>query len=115
MAEAPEKKAEAAVEAAKAEALGRRQEDGSVVVPLVTDEGTVEVTLAHPTLWYEGAVQHLTAGRITEWVRLAVADEESRVRYDSVRKRYRDLDNFLTAWSQATGETPGESQGSSDS
>jgi len=111
MSEAPEK----AVEAAKAEAVGKRLEDGSVLVPLTTDEGTVEILVPPPALWFEGAVEHLSAGRISEWVKLAVEDRESLDLWNSRRKRYKNLDDFLTAWSKATGESPGESQGSSTS
>jgi hypothetical protein len=102
--------------AVKAEAKAVRREDGSTVVPLVTDDGTVlDIIVPAPAEWYEGAVEALTAGRISEWVKLAVEDSDSRIRWDSVRKRYRQLDAFLTAWTKATGESPGESPGSSAS
>jgi hypothetical protein len=114
MPKAPENDAPA-VEAVKAEALARKLEDGSTVVPLVTDEGTADIAVAPPARWYEGAVEHLTAGRISEWVKLAAADEESLVRWQGFRKRYCDLDAFLARWVAATGETPGESKGSSSS
>lgn len=107
--QAPEK----ALAAVKAE--GKRQADGSVIVPLVTDEGTVDITVPPPALWYEGAVDALQAGQITKWVELAVEDPLSIAAWRSVRKRYRDLDAFLTAWVGASGEDPGESQGSSAS
>lgn len=110
---APEEKALSAV---KAEAKGKRLEDGSTVVPLVTDDGTVlDILMPPPSDWFEGAVEALSAGKVSEWVRLAVEDEESLQRWASVRKRYRQLDAFLTAWTEATGESPGESQGSSGS
>lgn len=102
-------------ETVKAEAVGKRLEDGSTVVPLTTDEGTVDILVPPPAMWWEGAVEHLTAGRINEWVQLAVDDQESKDLWNSRRKRYRDLDGFLSAWSGATGETPGESSGSSAS
>jgi hypothetical protein len=114
MTKAPENEKDAA-QAVKAEAVGKRLEDGSTLVPLTTDEGTVEILLPPPALWYEGAVEHLSAGRISEWVKLAVEDQESVDLWNSRRKRYRDLDAFLTAWSNATGENPGESSGSSAS
>lgn len=110
---APEEKALASV---KAEAKGKRLEDGTVIVPLVTDDGTVlDILMPPPSDWFEGAVEALSAGKVSEWVRLAVEDEESLQRWASVRKRYRQLDAFLTAWTEATGESPGESQGSSTS
>ena len=112
--EAPEQE-DKALAAVKAEAIGKRLEDGSTLVPLVTDAGTVEIHVLAPALWFEGAVEHLTAGRISEWVKLAVDDPESIVRWNSLKKRYRDLDAFLTAWTNATGESPGESEGSSAS
>ena len=107
--QAPDQKA---LDAAKAEATGKRLEDGSVVVPLVTDEGTVDILIPSPAMWYEGAVEALRSGRISDWVTLAVDDVETLTAWRSVRKRYRDLDAFLTAWSQATGERAGESPGS---
>jgi hypothetical protein len=110
MAKAPEK----AVEALKAEAVGVRHADGSSTVPLVTDSETVEILVPPVTEWYEGAVEHLRAGRITEWIKLAVEPDEL-LKWNSVRKRYRHLDAFLAAWTGATGEDAGESTGSSDS
>lgn len=111
----PRKVSDDALTALKAEATAARQPDGSVRVPLVTDEATVEIHVAAPPEWFEGAVDALQAGRISEWIKLAVADRESLDLWNSVRKRYRDLDAFITAWSKATGESPGESQGSSTS
>ena len=116
VAEAPAKAEEKALAAVMAEARGKRLEDGSTVVPLVADDGTVlDILMPPPSEWFEGAVEALTAGRVSEWVRLAVEDEESLQRWASIPKRYRQLDAFLTAWTEASGESPGESQGSSSS
>jgi hypothetical protein len=69
---APEEKALATV---KAEAKGKRLEDGSTLVPLVTDDGQVlDILMPPPADWFEGAVEALSAGRVSEWVRLAVED-----------------------------------------
>lgn len=113
--EAPEQEDSKALEAVKAEALAVRHEDGSTTVPLITDGGTVDITIPPPTMWFEGAVEALTRGQISAWVKLAVDDPEAIVAWDSLRKRYRDLDGFLERWSKATGESPGESSGSSAS
>ena len=110
-----EKAPEQDVAAIKAEAVGKRQTDGSTIVPLITDGGSADIVVPPPSMWYEGAVEALTAGRISEWVKLAVEDQESIDRWNGLRKRYRDLDAFLTAWTKATGESPGESSGSSAS
>lgn len=114
MSQAPDKKAKA-TEAVKAEAVGQRRDDGTIVVPLVVDGKVLDIVVPPPTEWFEGAVEALSAGRISDWVKLAVDDPDSLVRWDSVRKRYRHLDAFLTAWTKATGEAPGESSGSSTS
>jgi hypothetical protein len=101
-----------AIKAVEAEADAAPE---GVLVPLTTDEGTVEILIPPPSMWFEGAVDHLTAGRISEWVKLAVEDRESLDLWNSRRKRYRDLDAFLTAWSEAAGESPGKSQASAPS
>lgn len=114
--EAPEAPADdgTALAAVKAEATAHKLADGSVVVPLVTDDGTVEIAVPPAPLWYEGAVEHLVAGRVGRWMELSLEGDEL-VKWRSVRKRYRDLEGFVQRWSKATGETPGESQGSSAS
>jgi hypothetical protein len=107
---APEK----ALTQVQAEAKGRRLEDGSVVVPLITDDGSHEITVPPASLWYEGAVERLRAGQVSEWAKLALEGDALDL-WNSVRKRYRDLDAFIAAWGRTSGEDPGESQGSSTS
>lgn len=110
-----EKGSAEALAAVKAEATARKLEDGSVVVPLVTERGSVDITVPPPLMWFDGAVEALERERITSWIRLAVEDPEMLARWDSLRKRYRDLADFVNRWAAATGESPGESQGSSGS
>jgi hypothetical protein len=108
---APEQKA---LDVLQAEAKGRRLEDGSTIVPLITDGGSHEITVPPPSLWYEGAVEALRDGQVSAWAKLAL-ERDSLDLWNSLRKRYRDLDAFIGAWTRATGEDPGESQGSSAS
>ena len=80
-----------------------------VVVPLVTDEGSVDILIPPPAMWFEGAVEALVQGRVSDWVRLAVDDPDVIAAWDARRKRYRDLENFLDEWSKRSGEDPGKS------
>lgn len=86
-----------------------------VVVPLVTDAGSINILIPPPPMWFEGAAEALVQGRISDWVHLAVEDEATLQAWDAVRKRYRDLEAFVDAWSAATGESPGKSGGSATS
>jgi hypothetical protein len=83
-----------------------------VVVPLVTDEGTVDILVPSPALWFEGAVEALTQGRVSDWIRLAVEDPKVLTAWDSKRKRYRDLSAFVKEWTRLSGEDPGKSPAS---
>jgi hypothetical protein len=97
-------------EALKAvEAEAKAPEEG-VRVPLVTDDGEVEIVVPPANMWFEGAVEALTAGRVSEWIRLAVEDPETLADWDSLpRKRYRDLNAFLEEWTRLSGQNPGKS------
>jgi hypothetical protein len=53
-----------------------KAEPEGVVVTLVTDDGTVDVLIPPPAMWFEGAVEALTQGKVSEWVHLAVEDEK---------------------------------------
>lgn len=83
-----------------------------VVVPLVTDAGTLNILMPPPQMWFEGAAEALVQGRVSDWVHLAVEDETTLAAWDATRKRYRDLEAFVNAWSEATGEDPGKSPSS---
>lgn len=101
-------------EALRAVEADAKADPAGVKVPLVTDEGSVDILVPPPAMWFEGAVEALTQGRISEWVHLAVEDEDTLAVWDECRKRYRDLSNFVEEWSRLTGEEPGKS-GSSES
>lgn len=90
--------------------------DEGVLVPLVTDDGSVDILIPPASMWFEGAVEALTGGRVSEWVRLAVEDPEMLAAWDSLpRKRYRDLNDFLEKWAELSGENPGKSAASKPS
>lgn len=86
-----------------------------VTVTLVTDEGSVDVLVPPPYLWFEGAVEALTQGRVSDWVHLAVEDSGTLAAWDGLRKRYRDLTAFVEEWTRLTGEDPGKSPASAPS
>ncbi|MCW2898493.1 MAG: hypothetical protein JWO67_758 [Streptosporangiaceae bacterium] len=91
-------------------------EPAGVTVPLVTDDGTVDILVPPPSMWFEGAVEALTQGRVSEWIRLAVEDPAMIAAWDSVpRKRYRDLNAFLEEWTRLSGESQGKSPASTPS
>ncbi|MGZ4621455.1 MAG: hypothetical protein ACXVGF_04800 [Blastococcus sp.] len=103
-------------EALKAVEADAKADPEGVVVPLVTDSVTVDILVPPPHLWFEGAVEALTQGRISDWVHLAVEDPDVLAAWDSVpRKRYRDLNNFAEEWSRLAGENPGKSPASGTS
>lgn len=89
-------------------------EPAGVEVPLVTDDGTVDILVPHPSMWFEGAVEALTAGRTAEWVSLAL-DGDELAKWQSARKRYRDIDAFITEWMSRSGNEPGKSLASKPS
>ena len=103
-------------EALKAvEADAKADQDEGVVVRLETDGGTVDVPLLPKHMWFEGAVEALVQGRITDWVKLACEDQDALTAWDALRKRYRDLGNFVDEWTRLTGENPGKSEASGNS
>lgn len=79
-----------------------------VVVPLVTDDATDDILILPPAQWFEGAVEALVQGRVSDWVRLAADPEHIEV-WESRRKRYGQLEAFLDEWSKRSGESPGKS------
>lgn len=92
-----------------------KADPAGVTVTLSTDDGTVDVPMLHVSMWWEGAVEALTTGKISEWVHLACEDAAALQAWDSQRKRYRDLEAFVEAWSAASGENPGKSRSSASS
>lgn len=80
-----------------------------VVVPLVTDEHTDDILMLHPAMWFEGAVEALVAGRVTDFVHLAAHPDSIAVWDSRPRKRYGQLEAFLNEWNERSGETPGKS------
>jgi hypothetical protein len=92
-----------------------KAEPEGVVVTLVTDDGDVDVLMPPPNMWFEGAVEALTQGKVSEWVHLAVEDAKVLAAWDAKRKRYRDLSAFVEEWTRLTGENPGKSPASAPS
>lgn len=87
-----------------------------VLVPLVTDDGEVDILVPPPNMWFEGALEAMMSARISDWIRLATDDPETLAAWDSLpRKRYRDLEAFLDRWTELSGESPGKSQASKPS
>lgn len=81
-----------------------------VLVPLVTDDGEVDILVPPADMWFEGALEALTSGRVSDWIRLATDDPETHAAWASLpRKRYRDLNAFLERWTALSGESPGKS------
>lgn len=101
------------LEAVKAEA--KAPEEG-FLVPLVTDDGEVDILVPPAAMWFEGALDALIQGRVSDWINLATDDPETLAAWASLpRKRYRDLNAFLERWTAASGENPGKSPVSSPS
>jgi hypothetical protein len=85
-----------------------------VRVPLVTDEGSVDILVPRPSEWFEGALDALTAGRIPEWVDLAF-DSDAKAIWLARKKRYRHINAFIAEMWRLLGEDPGKSEASADS
>ena len=88
--------------------------DDGVLVPLVTDDGTVEILVPASTNWYEGALEAMTAGQWTRWAELAL-EGDALALWKATRKRYRDIDAFLVEWQRRAGQNVGESSASETS
>ena len=88
-----------------------KSDPAGVLVPLVTDEGTVDILVPPPGEWFEGAVEALTSGRIADWVGLALEGDELG-KWRSTRKRYREINAFFEEWTRLSGEDPGKSPAS---
>lgn len=85
-----------------------------VLVPLVTDDGTVDILVPPPYMWFEGAVEALTTNRTADWVDLALTPDQ-QVLWKATRKRYRDIDVFMTELMRRSGQNPGKSSASKPS
>jgi hypothetical protein len=79
------------------------------------DDESVDILVPPAHLWFEGAVEALTQGRISDWVHLAVEDEDALAAWDGTRKRYRDLSDFTERWAELTGNDLGKSPSSAAS
>lgn len=85
-----------------------------VLVPLVTDDDSVDILVPPASEWFEGAVEALTSGRVSDWVELALEGEELS-KWRATRKRYRHINQFFAEWSQRSGEDAGKSPKSAPS
>lgn len=85
-----------------------------VLVPLVTDDQTVDILVPPASEWFEGAVEALTSGRIADWVDLALEGDEL-AKWRATRKRYRHINDFFGEWSKRSGEDAGKSPRSTSS
>jgi hypothetical protein len=85
-----------------------------VLVPLVTDDGSVDILVPRPAEWFEGALEALQAGRTKEWVELAL-DDDAKAIWAARKKRYKQVNAFLNEMWKRLGEDPGKSEASADS
>jgi hypothetical protein len=98
----------AALKAVEAEAAVPAE---GVQVPLVTDEGSVDILVPRPAEWFEGALEALTAGRIPDWADLAL-DEDAKAIWSARKKRYKHINAFIGEMWKRLGEDPGKSEAS---
>jgi Na+/H+-translocating membrane pyrophosphatase len=99
----------------KAVEADAKADDEGVLVPLVTDAGTVDILIPPAHMWFEGAVDALVLGQVSNWVHLAVEDEETLAAWDGAKKRYRDLSAFTDKWAELSGNDLGKSPSSANS
>lgn len=100
-----------ALEALEADATAPPE---GVLVPLVTDDGSVDILVPPSTNWFEGALEAMTGGQWSRWAELAL-EGESLTLWQATRKRYRDIDAFLVAWQKRAGQDVGKSSASEGS
>lgn len=79
-----------------------------LLVPLVTDDGPIDILVPRPSEWFEGALEALEAGRIPQWVNLAL-DDETKLTWHARKKRYRHINTFIADMWRLLGEDPGKS------
>jgi hypothetical protein len=76
-----------------------------VLVPLVTEDGTVELTVPPPGRWYEEANDALRVGDFRTWAEEVLSDADFET-WCKTRKRNDDIAAFFTAWRELAGEDP---------
>jgi len=79
-----------------------------VVVPLVTDDAKVEVTVPPPGRWKTRANRALREGDFDGWAELVLSPEDFDAWVDADPTND-DVEAFFTAWQEATGESRGKS------
>jgi hypothetical protein len=99
----------------KAVEADAKADDEGVLVPLVTDDGSVDILVPPAHMWFEGAVDALVLGQVSKWVHLAVEDEKTLAAWDAAKKRYRDLSAFTDKWAELSGNDLGKSPSSTTS
>lgn len=99
------------LKAVKAEAAAPPE---GVLVPLVTDDGEVEILVPPAGRWFEGAVEALMQNRFSAWAELAL-DGDNFAAWSATRKRYEQIDRFFGEWRARSGEDPKRSAPSSGS
>jgi len=79
-----------------------------VVVPLVTDEAKVEVTVPPPGRWKTRANRALREGDFDAWAELVLSPDDYDAWVDADPTND-DVEAFFAAWQDATGESRGKS------
>jgi len=100
-----------ALEALEADAIAPPE---GVVVPLVTDDGSVDILVPPSSAWFEGALEAMAAGQWARWAELALEGDDLTL-WKATRKRYRDIDAFLLEWQKRAGQDVGKSSASEGS
>lgn len=95
-----------ALEAVQAEA-GSPPEGPAV--PLVTDAGTVDITVPPPGRWKSRANSALRVGDFEEWAVLVLSDEDAAAWADADPTND-DVETFFKAWQELSGENRGKSR-----
>jgi hypothetical protein len=89
----------------KAVEADAKADDEGVVVPLVTDDGSVDILVPRRTCGSRARWRRWSEGRSAKWVHLAVEDEKTLAAWDAAKKRYRDLSAFTDKWAELSGRT----------
>jgi hypothetical protein len=83
----------------------------TVTVTLYGKNGEAEIDVPDFLDWEDSAVGYMSNGLIREWAEGAL-DDENYAKWCEVRPTNRTAAQFVDAWSEATGEDPGESPAS---
>lgn len=84
-------------------------EEGTVVVPLTTRNGTGDIAIPPAHLWSSKAHDFIADGRIQRWAELTLSDDDMDT-WEDLDPTITDASDFMYAWMDEAGYDPGKSR-----